>query len=57
MTDRKAITRLLDRAGYVHLRPGWVRKEDAVKLQAQIDKAVERAAEEVERIRNGVATD
>jgi hypothetical protein len=56
MIDRKSIKRALERAGFVFLRGGWVRREDAVKLQAKIDKAVSDAAEAVERNKAGTRT-
>ena len=51
MTSRVAIKRALEAAGFVFLRGGWVRKEAAPRLQAQVDKAVKDAAETVERIK------
>lgn len=48
-----AIKRLLEKAGFVFLRGGWVRKEAAPRLQTQIDKAVNDAAQDVERVKDG----
>lgn len=50
MTSRVAIKRLLEKKGFVFLRGGWVRREAAPRLQAQIDKAVNDAAQDVERV-------
>lgn len=36
--DRKAIKRILERLGFVHIA-GWVRKEDAPKIRARIGTA------------------
>lgn len=36
--DRKQITRILERLGFVHVA-GWVRKEDAPRIRARIDAA------------------
>lgn len=47
MTDRKAKHRLLNAAGYYHLKPGWVHMDDFPGLQARINEAVQRAAEAV----------
>lgn len=44
MTDRKAIKRLLERLGFVHIA-GWVSNEDAPAIRRKI----EAAREEVER--------
>lgn len=52
-THRQTTTRALNAAGFAHIKPGWVREGDFVKLQAQIDRAVESAAAEVEQIRDG----
>jgi len=46
MTDRKALKRLLERAGFVHVA-GWVRKEDAPAIRRKI----EAAKEDVERVK------
>lgn len=46
MKDYKAIKRLLERLGFVHVA-GWVRKEDAPAIRRKI----EAAREEVERIK------
>lgn len=51
MTDRKAFKRALERLGFVFLRSGWVRREDAPRLQAQIERAVQAAAKEVESVK------
>ena len=51
MLDRKTLKRALEKAGFVHLRPGWVRKEAAPRLQDKIDRAVAEARMEVELIR------
>jgi hypothetical protein len=50
MTDRKAIQRVLERLGFVHVA-GWVRVEDAPAIRRKIEAALE----EVEAIkeRNG----
>ena len=57
MPDRKAIKRALEAAGFVFLRGGWVRKEAAPRLQAQVDKAVNDAAETVGRIKGDGRSD
>lgn len=46
MTDRKALKRLLERLGFVHVA-GWVRKEDAPPIRRKI----EAAKEEVEKVK------
>lgn len=51
MISRVAIKRALEAAGFVFLRGGWVKREAAPRLQAQVDKAVKDAAETVERIK------
>jgi hypothetical protein len=51
MTSRVAIKRALEKAGFVHLRGGWVRKEAAPKLQDRIDRAVADVADDVAAIR------
>jgi hypothetical protein len=53
MTARVTIKRALEAAGFVYLRGGWVRREDAPKLQAKIDRAVDAAADDVADVRNG----
>ena len=53
MTSRVAIKRALEAAGFVFLKGGWIRKEAAPRLQNKINAAVEDAAQEVERIKNG----
>lgn len=45
--DRKAIKRILERLGFVHIA-GWVRKEDAPKIRARI----EAARADVEKVRD-----
>lgn len=40
MADRKAIKRLLERLGFVHIA-GWVRKEDAPPIRRKIEAAKE----------------
>lgn len=52
MTSRVAVKRALEAAGFVFLRGGWVRKESAPRLQAQVDKAVREAEESAERVKN-----
>lgn len=52
LTDRKAIKRALEAAGFVFLRGGWVKREAAPRLQDKIDRAVKDAAETVERIKS-----
>ena len=51
MTSRVAIKRALEAAGFVFLRGGWVRKEAAPRLQAQVDKAVRDAQDQVDAIK------
>ncbi len=46
MTDRKAIKRLLERLGFVHVA-GWVRNADAPAIRRKI----EAAREEVEKVK------
>jgi len=53
-THTQVIKRVLEKAGFVFLRGGWVRKESARRLQSQIDKAVTEAAPDVEAIRDGI---
>jgi len=38
MTDRKAIQRILERLGFVHVA-GWVRVEDAPAIRRKIEAA------------------
>jgi len=48
MTDRKAIQRILERLGFVHVA-GWVRVQDAPAIRRKIEAAkadVERAKNE-----------
>lgn len=45
------LKRLLERAGFVFLRGGWVRREVAPRLQDKIDAAVRDAADDVEKVR------
>ena len=40
MTARNTIKRALEKAGYVFVKGGWIRKEDAPKLRAKIGQAV-----------------
>ena len=47
MKDYKAIKRLLERLGFVHVA-GWVRNEDAPAIRRKI----EAARDDVERIRD-----
>lgn len=56
MIDRKTIKRALEKAGFVFLRGGWVRREAAPRLQDKIDRAVADAAVGVEQERNALAT-
>ena len=49
MKDYKAIKRLLERLGFVHVA-GWVRKEDAPAIRRKI----EAAKEEVEKVKRDV---
>lgn len=51
-THTQSLKRALERLGFVFLRGGWVRREVAPKLQAQIDKAVKDAAQDVEAVKN-----
>jgi hypothetical protein len=48
MTDRKAIQRILERLGFVHVA-GWVRLQDAPAIRRKI----EAAREEVEKVKRG----
>lgn len=48
MTDRKAIQRILERLGFVHVA-GWVRVDDAPAIRRKI----EAAREEVEKVKRG----
>ena len=54
MLDRKTIKRALEKAGFVFLKGGWVRKEAAPRLQDKIDRAVADAADGVEQVKKGV---
>lgn len=54
MTSRVAIKRALEAAGFVFLRGGWVRREDAPRLQDKIDRAVADAADGVEHVKREV---
>ena len=54
MTARVTIKRALEKAGFVHLRGGWVRKEAAPRLQDKIDRAVAEAADGVEQVKREV---
>lgn len=54
MTHTQTIKRALEKAGFVHLRPGWVRKETAPRLQDKIDRAVADAADGVEQVKREV---
>ena len=54
MTSRNTIKRALEKAGFVHLRGGWVRKEAAPRLQDKIDRAVAEAADGVGAVRASV---
>lgn len=56
MTARVTIKRALEKAGFVHLRGGWVRKEDAPRLQNKIDRAVAEAADGVEQTKRALTT-
>ena len=38
MTDRKAIQRILERLGFVHVA-GWVRVQDATAIRRKIEEA------------------
>ena len=53
MTARVTLKRALEKLGFVFLRGGWVRREVAPRLQDKIDKAVQDAAQDVERVKNG----
>lgn len=53
MTHTQSIKRALEKAGFVFLRGGWVRKEAAPRLQDKIDRAVAEAADGVEQVKNG----
>jgi len=48
MTDRKAIQRILERLGFVHVA-GWVKVTDAPAIRRKI----EAAREEVEKVKRG----
>lgn len=48
MTDRKAIQRILERLGFVHVA-GWVKVQDAPAIRRKI----EAARKEVEKIKGG----
>lgn len=52
MTSRVAIKRALEAAGFVFLRGGWVKREAAPRLQAQVDRAVKDAADDVAAVRD-----
>jgi hypothetical protein len=54
MTARVTIKRALEKAGFVFLRGGWVRREDAPRLQDRIDRAVADAADEVDQVKREV---
>jgi hypothetical protein len=54
MTARVTIKRALEKAGFVFLKGGWVRKEAAPKLQDKIDRAVADAADSVEQVKQEV---
>jgi hypothetical protein len=54
MLDRKAIKRALEKAGFVFLKGGWVRKEAAPRLQDKIDRAVADAAGGVEQVKRQI---
>lgn len=56
MIDRKTIKRALEAAGFVYLRSGWVRKEDAPRLQARIAQAIDDAADDVEAVKSELET-
>jgi len=55
MTARNTIKRALEKAGFGHLRGGWVRKEDAPRLQDRINRAVADATPDVERTKSALA--
>lgn len=54
LTARVTIKRALEKAGFVFLRGGWVRKEAAPRLQDKIDRAVADAAYGVEAVKREV---
>ncbi len=54
MTARNTIKRALEKAGFVFLKGGWVRKEAAPRLQDKIDRAVAEAADGVEQVKREV---
>lgn len=54
MTARVTIKRALEKAGFVHLRGGWIKREDAPRLQARVDKAVADAAPGVDQVKGGI---
>lgn len=51
MTDRKAIQRILERLGFVHVA-GWVRVEDAPAIR----RKTEAAKADVEKAKNEMGT-
>jgi hypothetical protein len=53
LTDRKAIKRALEKAGFVFLRGGWVHRTDAPRLQDRVNKAVADAADDVDAVKAG----
>jgi hypothetical protein len=57
MTNPNTIKRALEKAGFVHLRGGWVRKEAAPRLQDRIAKAVSDVADDVAAIRAALTGD
>lgn len=55
MTARVTIKRALEKAGFVFpKRLDYIRKEDAIRLQRHIDKAVQAAAGDVAKIREAM---
>jgi hypothetical protein len=54
MTARVIIKRALEKAGFVFLKGGWVRKEDAPRLRAKIQRAVADAAPGVDQVKREV---
>lgn len=51
MTARVTIKRALEKAGFVFLKGGWVRREVAPGLQARVNKAVADAVDGVGRVK------
>jgi hypothetical protein len=54
MKHTQSIKRALEKAGFVFLRGGWVKREDAPRLQDRINRAVADAADGVEQVKKEV---